>query len=38
MTNTVTLGSGGSTTVYQPAAPGKTYRIEVAQAPGFPLS
>jgi hypothetical protein len=35
-TGTVNLGSGQSTMLMQTAAPGKTYRIEVDQAPGFP--
>lgn len=33
---TVNLGAGQSTIIQQNAAVGKTYRIEVAQAPGFP--
>ncbi len=33
---TVNLGAGQSTMLMQTAAPGKTYRIEVNQAPGFP--
>lgn len=33
---TVNLGTGQSTTLTQSAAAGKTYRIEVDQAPGFP--
>jgi Leucine-rich repeat (LRR) protein len=33
---TVNLGAGQSTTLMEPAVAGKTYRIEVDQAPGFP--
>lgn len=33
---TVNLGAGQSTIIQQAAAVGKTYRIEVVQAPGFP--
>lgn len=33
---TITLGSGATTIFNQPAAPGKTYRMEVNQANGFP--
>jgi hypothetical protein len=34
--NTNVLGTGGTETILEPALPGKTYRIDVSQATGFP--
>lgn len=34
--NTGVLGNGGTEVILEPALPGKTYRIDVSQATGFP--
>jgi hypothetical protein len=34
--NTTVLGNGGTEVILEPALPGKTYRIDVSQATGFP--